>query len=199
MTAISSICQEENKSFYTMFGNKVLLRWKEPRSALEQVKKQLTWKNWAIGFGRLTAKFTLGGLAVGIVVAILASFGGHFRSFDFLIVLSIFAGFGAALGILGGLITLANLLISPEVTIREKGIGIFTAHGETFFFPFQNIQNCSIEKHHIEEKEVYFLVIGNRKGNESFIEIAPNIKSDDIIEILKTKNIEVKSSHSNAT
>jgi hypothetical protein len=177
-----------------MFGNKILLRWKEPRSRLEQVKKQLTWKNWTISFGKLVVKFSLGGLAVGIVIGILASFGGHFRSFDFLIVSLIFAVFGAGLGVVGGLVTLANLLISPEVTIREKGIGVLTAHGETLFFPFQNIQDCSIEKQYIEEKAVYFLVIKNRKENESFIEIAPNIKSDDIIEILKTKNIEVKSS-----
>jgi hypothetical protein len=176
-----------------MIGNRVLLKWKEPRYVLQQIKKQTSWKDWSLIFGKLVGKCALGGLVVGVIIEIISSIRLGFNNVDHFINLSLFTAFGVVFGILAALISIVDLRAAPEVSIREKDIMIMTVNGEATI-SYKEIQSCSIVNNKVEEKEYCILEIKEWNGNTDFIEIDSNIKIEDITEILKSKNIQVKPS-----
>lgn len=176
-----------------MFGDRVLLKWKEPRYAQQRMVKQTSWREWAVMFGKFMGIYALGGLVIGFIIDIFVLIGKGFVFGAYLIgLLLLIAGAGAFFGLLAGLITFRNLTELPEVIVSEKGIVTKFFSGDYLAASCQEIQSCRIVKTKVEEQEVEVLEINFRNGNEAGIEIAPNIDSDAIIEILKTKNIQIQ-------
>ena len=176
-----------------MLGNRVLLKWKEPRYVLQQIKKQTSWKDWSVIFGKKVGKCALGGLAVGLIIEIVESIRFGFNNVDHFINLSLPTAFGLVFGIISMLISIADFSVSPEVSMREKDIMIMTVNGAANI-SYKEIQSCSIVNNRVEENEYCILEIKEWNGNTDFIEIDPNIKIEDITEIFKSKNIQIKPS-----
>ena len=173
-----------------MFGNKVLLNWKEPRHALNFVKNRSTWQDWTIPALKLIGKFALGGaMLAAIILIIVASIRHESGTVDvvFLPIL-IFVGAAVVLGLLAVLVTLLDLKISPDVSVREKDILVIAVSGAVSV-SYKDIESFEIIRTKIDEEEFNVLEIKHLSGDTSGIEIAQSIETQNLIEILKSKNI----------
>lgn len=174
-----------------MIGNRTLLSWTEPRTELKYIRKQLSRKDWLRLFGKGIGKYSLGGFILAVILSFAAylKFGtlkeGTFTTF------LIFVGSGMILGIIAALQTVLKVYDYSAVSIREKDVFLASTGNDPIRIPYEEIQNCSIGKQNLEEKELLFLEIKFWDNSIIAVEIAPTVKTDDIIEVLKSKNVRV--------
>ena len=174
-----------------MFGNKVLLKWKDPRRAYKHEKKQISWKQWLIVIGKFLGKFALAGLFIGVSVQLLSPGKIPYLSLDIFLDVLWFVGMLTAIGTILLFSGLVKDSASSEVSMREKDIIIGSFENFTNI-PYKRIKSCSFVKNRIEDQEFDILEIKTWDGNEAVVEIDPNIKIEDINEILKSKNVQIK-------
>jgi len=167
-----------------------LLRWKEPRFAYKNEKKQISWKQWLIMLTKFVSKYALAGLVIAILIEIFRSGKIPHSNSQMLIFVGIFAALGMFFWFLGLLVDFK----SPEISMREKGILIYTPPDNYFGVAYETIQSCSFVKNKIGELEYNILEIKDIDGNMAFVEIDPNVKIEDITEILESKNVRIKPS-----
>ena len=79
----------------------------------------------------------------------------------------------------------------PQVALREKGIFVF-ANGGQASIPYKKMESFSIIKSNLDGNEFFVLTIKDWDHNESFIEIDPKINKESVIEVLKSKNVQMK-------
>jgi hypothetical protein len=173
-----------------MIRNRILLKWKEPRFAYKYAKKQISQKDWLVAFTKFVGKFTLAGMIIDIGIQIFRSSKIPYSALELLM----FTGFSTFAGIFFGFLFLIIDRKSPQVSIREKGIMFMAADGGWASMPYKTIQSCSIVKNKIEEKEFDILEIKLWDGNTFYIEIDPNTKTESVVKILKSKEIQIKPS-----
>ena len=173
-----------------MFGKKVLLKWKEPRFAYKYARKQISWKQWLLNFCIYVATLTLIGLAIGFFVNLFSSEKVSYLDQRFLGFGEVGAFLGMFFWILGRLVDLR----SPEISMLEKGISKYEPPDKYSSIAYQEIQSCSFVKNKIGEMEYDVLEIKIREDSEISIEIDPKINIENIAEILKSKNVQIKSS-----
>ncbi len=167
-----------------------MLKWRDPRFAYKHTSKQISWKQWLMNFCVYTATLAVIGLVIGFFVNLFSSDKVSYLDWRFLV----FGVFGAFLGmffwILGRLIDLR----SPEISMLEKGISMWEPPDTYSSIDYQEIQCCGVVKNKIDELEYNILEIKNWEGKEVSIEIDPKINIEEITEILKSKNVQIKSS-----
>ena len=169
-----------------MFGNKILLKWKEPRYLLKYGMKQMTAKDYLAIYVEVIWKWVLGSF---IVISYLrwSSAQGDYSFFNW----ETFAAVAAVVVIFTVLWLILMLADPPQVKMREKDVKIVSP-GIKAVLSYEEMQCASIGKVRIEEeREFYALEIKHRNGEESFIEIAPPVNTENITEILKSKNVQV--------
>lgn len=171
-----------------MIGNRILLHWKEPRHAYRHFSKQINWKHRARSLAKYAGKWLAAGL---LLTAALVVFRGRFNAEDLKLILA-FSALFVFLGIFIWFASLLMTIITPEISLREKDIMITSEIGITII-SYKEIESCRIIKTKIDETEFDVLEFkGGRGGNELFaVEIAENIKNEDIIDILRDRNIPV--------
>jgi hypothetical protein len=174
-----------------MFWNKVLLKWEEPRFAEKYIAKQLRFKDYLLAFGKFALKLGIGSYIVLLFLRWISP-RGKFSFFDFEIL--VVALFIVGSFLLIWLMTLAgSKLTNPQVSLREKDILYLSLEGN-LSIPYKKMESFSFVKANLEENEFFVLKIKDWDGNENFIEIDPKIDNESIIEILKSKNIQMRTS-----
>lgn len=183
-----------------MIRNRTLFSWTEPRTELKHIRTQLSWTDWLKLFGKAVGKYSLGGFILAVILNFAAylKFGtlkeGTFTTF------LIFVGSGMILGIIAALQTVLKVYDNSTVSIREKDILVVSTGNDLIMtIPYKEIQNCSIGKQNLEEKELLFLEIKFWDNSIIPVEIAPTVETDDIIQVLKSKNVRVMPSLFNPT
>lgn len=167
-----------------MWGNKVLLKWQEPRYALKDIKKQVSWMFWLRLHTIRGGKWALVFLVLGIV--------GDYFSPNFistyleLFYLTAFGfGCGFILSFLGWLATLSPV----EIRIREKdlsGIGV-----DSFIVKHKEIKSCTIRDIEFEDVKFEILEINFWNGQQGAIEIAPEISGETVLRKLEECGVQV--------
>lgn len=172
-----------------MFGNRVLLRWKEPRFAYKNEKKQTSWTQWLILFSKHIGKYALIGLVIGIFVQVFSYSKNPYSVSTNLL----FVGMLSVLGIVTFCAALLNNSSPVEVSMREKNI-VAIHNDNVINVSYEAIQSCSFVKNKVGEREYDILEIKDIDGNTAFVEIDPDIKIEDITKILEVKNVRIKPS-----
>ncbi len=174
-----------------MNRNRTLLSWTEPKSEIKHIRSRLSWKDWLKLFGKVVGKYSLGGFILAVILTLLVYLRfGDLREGTFLTFL-IFVGGGMILGIVASLQTVSKVYDYSTVSIREKDIFVASTADDPIRIPYKEIQNCSIRKGNLEETELLFLEIKLWDNSIIPVEIAPTINTDDIIQVLKSKSVQV--------
>lgn len=172
-----------------MFKRKTLLKWEVPRFAYKHARRQFSWKQWLLNLCVYTATFIAIGLVIGFFVNPFSSDKVSYLDQKFLI----FGEIGAFLGMFFWVLERLIDQRGPEISMFEKGISIWEPPDILSGIAYQEIQSCRFVKKRVDKLEYDILEIKNRKGNEFSIEIDPRINIKDIAEILKSKNVQIKS------
>lgn len=173
-----------------MFWNKTLLEWEEPRFAQKYIAKQLRFKDYLSAFGKVAVKLFLGSYIVIWLLGWLSSRrnSNPILSSDLMII-------AFSIVIVYFLISLMMLwgskVSKPQVWLRKKDVAYMSIEGG-MSIPYKKMGSFSIIKANLEGNEYFVLQIKNWDGNENFIEIDPKINKESIIEILKSKNVQMK-------
>lgn len=166
-----------------MIGNRVLLHWKEPRHAYRHFSKQINWKHRACSLAKYAGKWLAAAL---LLTTALVVFRWRFNGEDLKLILA----FSALFVFLGVFIWFASLLmtiITPEISLREKDVIITSEIGITLI-AYKEIESCRIIKGKAGERDFDVLEIKGQRG-ELVFEIAENIENEDIINIIRDRNI----------
>ena len=174
-----------------MLGNRVLLKWKEPRFAKKYIFSQLTAKDYISAYAGFIWKWALGSLLVFSFFRRISPRSDY--SFFDLEILAIVLVIVACLSIVWLLRLFGNIFADSMVSLREKDILTMSAEGG-FNLKYKDIQSCSIGKVAVNDREFNILEIKDWDGNESFVEIEPTIENEKIVEILKSKNVRIEPS-----
>jgi hypothetical protein len=173
-----------------MFVNKVLLKWKHPNFVIKSAIKRMSAKDYFIIYANFIWKWALGTF---IVFTILRWFSPRsIYSFFDLEILGIVFFIVVAVSFIW-LLTLIGNIISTEVSFRKKDICIISASGVAII-KYLEIQSCTISEVSLNEQTFNILEIKNWDGNKSVIEICPKVRPESIVEILKSKNIQMTQS-----
>ncbi len=179
-----------------MFWNKVLLKWEEPRFAQKFIAKHLRIKDYLQAFSKVAVKLFIGSY---LVIWLLGWFSPRrdsnpILSFDLLAMAFAIVVFYFLIWLL----TLLGAKVSkPQVCLRKKSITYITIEG-SLVIPYKKMESFSLIKANLEGNDFFVLQIKDWDGNESFIEIDPKINNESVIEILKSKNIQMRPSLLNA-
>ncbi len=173
-----------------MFWNKPLLKWEYPQFAEKYVAKQLRFIDYLKAFGKFAAKLAIGSYVVLWSLQWLFSRRPAPPIFDVnllgvvLIIVALF--------FLVWLVTFIGSRISkPQISLGNKGITYISVEGSAFF-PYKQMESFSLIKANLEENEFFVLKIKGWDGSENFIEIDPKINNESVIEILKSKNVQMR-------
>ncbi len=174
-----------------MFGNRVLLKWKEPRFAEKHVFSQLTAKDYFTIFGKFIWKWVFGTFLVFSFLRWISPRSDY--SFFDPEMLGVIALIVVCVTFIWLLQVLGKTSSNPEIPLREKDIFVISAEGG-FNLKYKDIQSCSIGKINFNEQEFNILEIKHFDGNESFLEIDPKIKYEEVLKVLNGRNVQIKPS-----
>ncbi len=170
-----------------MFRNRVLLNWKEPRTAYKEAVKSLTLKDYLKAYGRMIWKWALGAFVVFSLLRWWFPRDGHIVfDFEVFVVVLFVTGSVTALWILSIFIN----RFDPEVLLREKDILYRSPQGQ-ILFRYRDIENCIVARYDFNEKPIHVLEIRHDERQQSFIEIAPDIAPQAVLDVLREKKVSV--------
>jgi hypothetical protein len=172
-----------------MFWNKTLLKWEDPCFAQKFIAKHLRFGDYLLEFGKFGLKLGIGTYIVFLFLSWLRP-RGVFSVFDLeILIIALFVV--GSFWVLWLILLAASRLSKPQISLREKDIYYMSVEGG-FVIPYKKLESFSINRTNLEEAEFFVLTVKDWDGNESFIEIDPKINNESIIELLKSKNIQMK-------
>ena len=167
-----------------MFRNRTLLTWKEPRTAYKEAVKSLTRKDYLKAYERMIWKWALGTFVVFSLLQLFLQ--GRIAFLDILFFVLLIVGFVTFLW----LVSLFANRTDPQVWLREKDILQIWGDG-VLSVRYRDIENCIVSRVDFNEKPIHVLEIRHGKGQQSFIEIAPDIAPQTVMGILREKKVPV--------
>ncbi len=173
-----------------MFTYKTLLKWKEPQNALKAAKNQITWKDIALSFAVYAIKFVIGSFIIALIFYIFVSYRHGFyvdknTAFLFLIFLAV----GLVFAFVGWIQGYSNGSNSRTIFFGEEYMQINFFLGDVYQTPYQQIQSYGIRRSEFDNVKFRILEIKSWSGEKFEIEIEQSIKSEDIVEIFRNRNI----------
>jgi hypothetical protein len=172
-----------------MFWNKVLLNWQEPRFAQKYIAQHLRFKDYFKFWSKMALKWAVGTYVVFWILRWLSPRKTtSFFDLELLAIVLLVVGMISLLWLIN---LLSSKLSKPNVSLREKDILIISVE-QTASFSYKELESFCFQKMNLDGTEYFVLNIKNWDSNESFIEIDPRISNESIIEILKSKNVRMK-------
>lgn len=174
-----------------MIGNKVLLKWSHPNFFIKSTIKQISTKDYFVIYAKFIWKWVLGTFIIFTMLRWFSPKSGY--SFIDLEILGIVFVVVFGISFVWLLTLVGNIFAKPVVSLREKDICLIAVSG-VFLIKYTDIQSCAISETSFNEQKFNLLEIINWDGNKSVIEIDPNVKPELIVEILKSKKIQITQS-----
>ncbi len=171
-----------------MIRNRVLLKWNHPNFLIKSAIKQISAKDCFVIYVKFIWKWILGTFVVFNIIRWFSPRNNY--SLIDLEILGIVFVIVAGVSFIWLLTLLGNIFAKPQVSLREKDICFIAASGVALI-KYTEIQSCTISEISLNEQTFNILEIKNRDGNKSGIEICPKVKPELIVEILKSKNIQI--------
>jgi hypothetical protein len=167
--------------------NKLLLKWRAPHYMIKHLKKEVPLterlKIQLHAYLRLTVKCLLLVSAAWVIFRLV-------RQDGFLISwIPIATGVGA--GLLLSLVSWVSSLAPSEVQVREKNIVIVEATGASVI-PYKDVQSCTLREVNLGGQRFEVLELKYWDGEECTLEIANNLKGDEILERLRQQGLQVR-------
>ena len=164
-------------------GNRVILRWREPKYFLTYAKKHLTWKGWLRAYTPLFTKMTLFIVGLWVFIRLIRKDGE--------IISWLAVSLAMATGLIVCLLTWLLSFAPIEILFREKDIVKRTAEG-TVRLSYKEMQGCVVKEVYLDDRSIHILDIRMNDGNQWAFEIAPEISWQTIKELLEEKGVGVR-------
>lgn len=149
----------------------------------------MSYKDYLSAFGKYIWKWAAGSFIVFSIIRWLSPRKIN-PTIDLEIIVIVF-GITASMSLLWLISVFATRLNAPAILIREKDIIYMSVSGRVKI-DYKKIQSCNVGATAFDGQKFGVLQIRYWDGNESFIEIASHIKNEAVIEILESKNIQIK-------